>query len=96
MQRQGASNMKHLDVNALWLQEREANSDLSVVKIPRLNNWSDLLTHQWTEVEGERHLSGMGVERRERHYGSPARGVTKHRAVSGNHVHLFLFSMFAF
>ena len=74
VQRQGAGKVKHLDVKTLWVQEKEANGDLEVKKIPRLNNWSDLLTHHWTEAEGDRHLAGMGVERRERPYVSPARG----------------------
>ena len=64
VQRQGAGKVKHLDVKSLWIQEREATGDLVVLKIPRLQNWSDLMTHHWSEIEGERHLSGMGVERR--------------------------------
>ena len=64
VQRQSAGKVKDLDVKSLWIQERESTGDLSVLKILRLQNWSDLMTHHWTEVEGERHLSGMGVERR--------------------------------
>ena len=64
VQRQGAGKVKHLDVKSLWIQAREATGDLVVLKIPRLQNWSDLMTHHWSEIEGERHLSGMGVERR--------------------------------
>ena len=64
VQRQGAGKVKHLDVKSQWIQEREARADLAVLKVPRLENWSDLMTHHWTEVEVERHLSGMGVVRR--------------------------------
>ena len=62
--RQGAGKVKHLDVKTLWIQERANRSDLYIDKIPRLQNWSDLLTHHWTEQEGDRHLTGMGVWRR--------------------------------
>ena len=74
VQRQGAGTVKHSDMKSLWIQERESTGDLSVLKMPRLQNRSDLMTHHWTEVEGERHLSGMGVKRRWRHYESPAGG----------------------
>ena len=71
--------MKHLSVKPLWVQEKEINGELQVVKEPRSTNWSDLLTHHWSEAEGERHLDGMGVVRRsaegcEPSYGVPARG----------------------
>ena len=62
--RQGAGKVKHLDVKTLWIQERANRSDLFIEKIPRLQNWSDLLTHHWNEQEGDRHLTGMGVWRR--------------------------------
>ena len=55
VQRQGAGKVKHLDIKSLWVQERETMGDFEVVKVPRLENWSDLMTHHWTEVEGERH-----------------------------------------
>ena len=64
--RNGAGRVKHLDIKSLWVQEREAQGDLSVRKIPRLENWADLLTHHWTEQEGLKHLEGMGVQRRSR------------------------------
>ena len=59
VQRQGAAKVKHLDIKTLWLQEREREKDLQVDKVPRLLNWSDLLTHHWSEAEGEAHLDGM-------------------------------------
>ena len=64
IQRQGAGRVKHLDIKSLWIQEREKVEDLSTHKIPRLSNWSDLLTHHWTDAEGERYLKGMNCERR--------------------------------
>ena len=56
--------MKHLDVKSLWIQEREAEGDLNIQKVPRLENCADLLTHHFSESEGELHLSRMAVERR--------------------------------
>ena len=64
--RQGAGKVKHLDIKSLWIQERENIGDLKVLKVPRLENWSDLLTHHWTEPEGPRHLSGTSIVRRSR------------------------------
>ena len=56
--------MKHLDVKCLWLQEGEKCEDFSTIKIPRLNNMSDLMTRHWNESEAALHLTGMNVERR--------------------------------
>ena len=64
VQRQGTGKVKHLDIKTLWVQERETNNDFSIVKVPRLENRSDLFTHHWSEVEGENHMIGMNVERR--------------------------------
>ena len=64
--RQGAGRVKHLDIKTLWIQEREDRGELAVKKIPRLLNCSDLLTHHWTEQEGQRHLDGMALQRRSR------------------------------
>ena len=66
VQRQGAGMVKHLDIKTLWLQEREHDGDISVLKVPRLENWSDLLTHHWSEGEAELHLWGMNSVRRGR------------------------------
>ena len=64
IQRQGCGKVKHLDVKSLWIQERESVGDLTVIKIPRLENCSDLLTHHCTEAEAELHLSRLSAERR--------------------------------
>ena len=63
---QGAGKVKHLDIKSLLIQEREGQGDLKVLKIPRLENVSDLLTHHWSEPEGQRYLNGMAIERRSR------------------------------
>ena len=74
IQRAGCGKVKHLDVKSLWLQEREAKGDLSTVKIPSLQNCSDLLTHHYSEPEAVLHLARMSVERRRDINDAPARG----------------------
>ena len=64
VQRQGAGRVKHLDIKTLWLQERENIGDFAIIKIPRIGNWSDLLTHHWSEIDGTRHLVGLNCLRR--------------------------------
>ena len=64
VQRSGVGKVKHLDIKTLWLQEREAVGDFACIKVPRLLNWSDLMTHHWSEVEGDMHMAGMSVQRR--------------------------------
>ena len=64
VQRQGCGKVKHLDVKTLWIEERESSGDLTVEKVTRLENCSDLLTHHYTEAEAELHLSRMSFERR--------------------------------
>ena len=79
VQRQGAGKVKHLEVRQLWIQEREANGQLQVVKVPRAVNWSDLMTHHWSESEGERLIAGMSVLRRGPSDEFPARGGQRAR-----------------
>ena len=64
IQRQGCGKVKHLDVKCLWLQEREKCGDFQTLKIPRLANMSDLMTHHWSEPEAALHLGAMSVQRR--------------------------------
>ena len=64
VQRQGCGKVKHLGVKSLWLQERESAGDLEVVKVPRIQNCSDLMTHHYSDREAALHLSIMSVERR--------------------------------
>ena len=74
VQRTGVGKVKHLDIKSLWIQERESMGDFTCVKVPRLENWSDLMTHHWSEAEGDKHLAGMAVERRGHLHKSCARG----------------------
>ena len=64
IQRQGAGRIKHLSVKQLWVQERESEKELNIIKIPRAINWADLLTHHWAENEGGIHMAGASVVRR--------------------------------
>ena len=53
--------VKHLEVKCLWVQEQESVGDFVCVKIPRLENCADLLTHHYSESEGQLHLARMGL-----------------------------------
>ena len=75
IKRNGVGKVKHLEVECLWIQEREEKGDLTCIQIPRLQNSSDLLTHHYTENEGRLHLTKMGlITRSGRQEPSPARG----------------------
>ena len=63
VERVGAGKVKHLSVKQLWAQDKVARGEMSIIKIPRERNYSDLLTHHWTTAEGQRFLPGMGVKR---------------------------------
>ena len=49
--RQGVGQIRHLHVKQLWVQERVAKGDMIISKIPRVENWSDALTHPWTSSD---------------------------------------------
>ena len=70
----GAGRIKHLEVRQLWVQERERVGDLSMKKIPRGDNYSDLLTHHTTEAELIKVLAEINVIRRGPSFAAPARG----------------------
>ena len=75
IQRQGAGRVKHLQIKQLWLQEKSRNGDVQMMKIPRAVNFSDLLTHHWSEKEGKAHLEGMNAAiRGDRSHGLPEGG----------------------
>ena len=61
--RQGAGRVKHLTVRQLWAQEKEANGELKIVKIPRLDNAADMYTHHWTKAEGLKFLNTLSIRR---------------------------------
>ena len=59
--RNGVGKVKHLEVKCLWVQERESAGDFVCIKVPRLENCSDLLTHHYSESEVRLHLTRMGL-----------------------------------
>ena len=46
--RPGVGKVRHLQVKQLWLQENVAAGELTIVKIPRVDNCADALIHSWT------------------------------------------------
>ena len=75
--RQGAGRVKHLSVRQLWAQEREANGELKIVKVPRVMNAADMMTHHYTPSEGARFMARVSFERVE------ATGASTRGGVSG-------------
>ena len=61
--RQGVGKMKHLSCRQLWLQEMVNGKKVHMVKIPRAENPSDLLTHHWTQSEAILHLRPVSIRR---------------------------------
>ena len=49
--RSGSGKLKHLSVKQLWLQEYTASGEILVEKIPREQNPSDALTHEWSSKD---------------------------------------------
>ena len=62
IRRQGAGRVKHLQIKQLWLQEKARDEEIKFVKISRVVNFSDLMTHHWNEKDGKAHLGGMSAE----------------------------------
>ena len=59
--RTGAGKVKHLEARQLWIQELVQRKIISVTKIPRKINHSDVLTHHWLAIEGATHFPEMGL-----------------------------------
>ena len=59
--RNGVGKVKHLEVKCLWVQEPESAGGFARIKVPRLENCSDLLTHHYSENEVRLHLTRMGL-----------------------------------
>ena len=64
VQRTGSGRIKHLQVKQLWVQEKESDKLLRIIKLPREKNVADLLTHHYTEAEWKTLAHIFGVERR--------------------------------
>ena len=60
LQRQGSGRIKHLQTRQLWLQEKVHEGAISLEKVPREENWADLLTHAWSP-SSEYLFQDMGI-----------------------------------
>ena len=58
--RRGLGKMRHVQTRYLWLQERVARGDVSVVRIHTDANMADILTKATTQVLLDRHLRTLG------------------------------------
>ena len=58
--RRGCGKIKHLCAKQLWVQEYVIRGEIVVVKIPRKETPSDVLTQNWTGNDGD-HVAKMGV-----------------------------------
>ena len=61
--RDGSGKVKHLEVKQLWIQQAVQDGKLSVTKVPRAENPSDALTHNWLSVEGDKHFPKISLRR---------------------------------
>ena len=53
IQRVGSGRTKHLQMKQRWVQERESQRELCIVKFPRKRNVADLLTQRCSDAEWE-------------------------------------------
>ena len=60
--REGCGKVKHLEARQLWVQEYVGSKAVAVKKIPRDQNHSDALTHNWSAVDGYRHFENVGLK----------------------------------
>lgn len=57
--RRVCGKVKHLEAKQLWFQERVINGEMKTSKIPRSENPSDNMTHNWLGVDGRSHLQKL-------------------------------------
>ena len=57
----GCGKVKHLEARQLWVQQHVQNKEVTVKKVPREWNCSDVLTHHWSAVDGHKHLERVGL-----------------------------------
>ena len=61
--RHGSGRIKHVTIKQLWIQEALKVYGVSIIKIPRSENFADLLTHQCNRTDYDEHLSKVGAIR---------------------------------
>ena len=71
--RRGVGKVRHIDVRELWVQERTQRGDIEIVKVRGEDNLADILTKHVPRYLLDKHLRGIGCERRSgRHILCPA------------------------
>jgi hypothetical protein len=60
--RQGLGRSRHVQTRFLWVQEKLAQHEFELVKIPTKQNVADLCTKGLPANEMERHMQSMGFE----------------------------------
>ena len=61
-QRLGLGKVRHLEVSQLWLQQKVANGEIRVIKVPGGENRADALTKHVSREVLEEHIRGVGGE----------------------------------
>ena len=61
-QRLGLGKVRHLEVSQLWLQQKVANGEIRVIKVPGGENRADALTKHVSREVLKEHIRGVGGE----------------------------------
>jgi hypothetical protein len=61
--RRGCGRVRHIDVATLWVQEKVANGEVKVQKVPGTENLADVLTKHVDRSTLDKHLTSMGFTR---------------------------------
>jgi hypothetical protein len=66
LDRQGLANVRHIDVNCLWLQEQCAKKMVPLVKIPGEINTADLMSKHLVGpvIQWNKHLKNLNLDLR--------------------------------
>ena len=59
----GIGKIKHIEVTQLWLQEKVANGEIVIHKVPTESNLADALTKAVDAQTIQTHVSGINAER---------------------------------
>jgi hypothetical protein len=65
VQRQGAGKIRHIDVGVLWIQQKELQKAVEILKLKSENNQADLMTKHVDRGKLEKHLQKLELEYRE-------------------------------
>ncbi len=63
--RKGLGKVRHLEVNQLWLQDKVANKEIRIVKVPGTENVADALTKHIANAEIDWHLTNANQQIKE-------------------------------